>query len=36
MDTHKAKVVNNIICSKLYGELDKALVNEWIEKIEEQ
>lgn len=36
MGTYKTKIVNNIICSKLYGELDKPLVNKWVGKVEEQ
>ena len=36
MGTYKTKIVDNIICSKLAGELDVALANEWVEKLEEQ
>lgn len=35
MATFKLKVINNIICSELSGELDAALVNQWVEKLEE-
>lgn len=36
MGTYKTKVVDNIICSKLTGELDATLASEWVEKLEEQ
>jgi len=36
MGTYKTKVVGNIICSQLSGELDAALASEWVEKLEEQ
>ena len=36
MGTYKTKIVDNIICSKLDGELDAALSNQWVEKLEEQ
>lgn len=36
MGSYNTKIVSNIICSQLCGELDKTLVNEWIKRIEEQ
>lgn len=36
MGTYKTKIIDNIICSKLTGELDELLSNEWVEKLEEQ
>lgn len=36
MGTYKTKVIDNIICSKITGELDAVLANEWVEKLEEQ
>lgn len=36
MGTYKTKIVDNIICSKLDGELDATLASEWVEKLEEQ
>lgn len=36
MGSYKTKIVGNIICSKLEGELDATLSNEWIKKLEEQ
>ena len=36
MGTYKAIIIGNIICSKITGELDAALANEWVEKLEEQ
>ena len=36
MGTYKTKVVDNIICSKLKGELDETLAREWVVKLEEQ
>lgn len=36
MGTYKVKIIGNIICSKITGELDAALANEWVEKLEEQ
>lgn len=36
MGTYNTKVVGNIICSKLVGELDATLASEWVEKLEEQ
>ena len=36
MGTYKTQIVNNIICSKLAGELDATLSNEWVIKLEEQ
>lgn len=36
MGTYKTKIVENIICSKLTGELDATLASEWVEKLEEQ
>ena len=36
MGTYKAKIIGNIICSKITGELDAALASEWVEKLEEQ
>ena len=36
MGAYKTKIVNNIICSKVDGELDASLSYKWIEKLEEQ
>lgn len=36
MGTYKTKIIDNIICSKLNGELDASLANAWVEKLEEQ
>lgn len=36
MGTYKTKIVDNIICSKLVGELDAVLASEWIKKLEKQ
>ena len=36
MSTYKTKIVDNIICAEITGELNPELANEWIEKLEEQ
>jgi hypothetical protein len=36
MSTFKTKIIDNIICSQVSGELDAELANQWIEKLEEQ
>lgn len=36
MGTYNTKIVDNIICSKLAGELDATLAREWVEKLEGQ
>ncbi len=36
MNTYKNKIVDNIICAKITGELNASLANEWVEKLEEQ
>lgn len=36
MGTYKTTIIDNIICSKLTGELDAKLASEWVEKLEEQ
>lgn len=36
MGTYNTKVVGNIICSQLSGELDATLASEWVETLEEQ
>lgn len=36
MGTYKSKIIDNIICDKLTGELDAALAAEWVDKLEEQ
>ena len=36
MGTYKTRIVDNIICSKITGELDATLAREWVEKLEEQ
>lgn len=36
MGTYKSKIVDNIICDKLTGELDAAFAAEWVDKLEEQ
>ena len=35
MGTFKTKVVDNIICSKLSGELDAELAEDWVSELEE-
>ena len=35
MGTFKVTIVDNIICSKLSGELDAALAEDWVGKLEE-
>ena len=35
MGTYKLKVINDIICSELSGELDATLANQWIDIIED-
>jgi len=36
MSTYKSKVINNLICAKITGELNSSLAYEWVEKLEEQ
>ena len=36
MSSYKTTVIDNIICAKITGELNAALANEWVEKLEEQ
>ena len=36
MSDYQAKVVNNILCDQVIGELDAVLANKWLEKLEEQ
>ena len=36
MGTYRTKIVDNIICSQLDGELDATLASEWVESLEEQ
>lgn len=36
MGTYKAELVGSIISGKVSGELDIALVNEWLKKLQEQ
>ena len=36
MGTYQTKIIDNVICSKLDGELDATLASEWVEKLEEQ
>ena len=36
MGSYQTKIVENIICSKLVGELDADLSSKWVEKLEEQ
>ncbi|MCK4864249.1 MAG: hypothetical protein KAT06_02390 [Gammaproteobacteria bacterium] len=36
MGTYKTKIIDNIICGKIDGELNASLANEWVEKLEEQ
>lgn len=36
MGTYKTKIIDNIICGKITGELNASLANEWVEKLEEQ
>lgn len=35
MGTYKSKVIDNIICAEITGELNAALANEWVEQLEE-
>ena len=36
MGAYRTKIMDNIICSRLDGELDATLAREWVEKLEEQ
>lgn len=36
MGTYQTKIIDNMICSKLTGELDATLASEWVEKLEQQ
>jgi len=36
MGTYKTRIIDNIICGKITGELNASLANEWVEKLEEQ
>jgi len=36
MATYKTKIIDNIICAEITGELNASLANEWVEKLEEQ
>ena len=36
MGTYKTKIIDNIICGKITGELNASLAKEWVEKLEEQ
>lgn len=36
MGTYHTKILDNVICSKLAGELDATLATEWVKKLEEQ
>jgi len=36
MGSYQTQIINNIICSKLTGELNATLASEWVEKLEEQ
>ena len=36
MGTYKTKIIDNIICAEITGELNASLANEWVEKLEEQ
>lgn len=36
MSTYNTKIIDNIICAKITGELNANLANEWVEKLEEQ
>lgn len=36
MESYKSKIVDNIICDQVTGELDAALAAEWVDKLEEQ
>ena len=34
METYQTKIINNIICSKLEGELNSPLAKAWVDKLE--
>ena len=36
MGAYQTKIIDNIICSKLKGELNSTLAKEWVIKLEEQ
>ena len=36
MSVYKARVIDNIICDRVSGELDAALANKWVDKLDEQ
>ena len=36
MGAYKTKIIDNVICSRLSGELDATLAREWVDKLEEQ
>jgi len=36
MDKYQTKILENIICSKVSGELDAALAGEWVDMLEKQ
>ena len=36
MSRYQTKIVDNIICSKVSGELDAALASEWVDMLEKQ
>ncbi|MDH5600627.1 MAG: hypothetical protein OEY78_04900 [Gammaproteobacteria bacterium] len=35
MAAYKSRVIDNIICDKVSGELDASLASEWVDKLEE-
>lgn len=36
MSDYQAKVVNNILCDQVIGELDVVLANKWLDELEKQ
>lgn len=36
MGVYKARVIDNVLCDKVSGELDAALANKWVDELEEQ
>ncbi len=36
MEDYQSKIVSNILCDQVIGELDVVLANKWLEKLEEQ
>lgn len=36
MSSYQSKIIDNIICAKITGELNTSLADQWVEKLEEQ